>query len=214
MAYGFVAGYFLTSLFVTIIPWSSPSVAPLTALLVLASLAGGAFPDFDQLEFWGPIRIRKYFVHKKTCHYIAGYAVASAMLFTLASWSSQCTILLLALACAALGAWVHSIMDPLDGWRDDRPEQGIYEHMTKQWLPSLRLVMFAGLWEWVIQALAAVGFIAISANLPQLFVPGWKIATLTYFGIWGISAGFDALYRAPQRQTRERESVRAFRGLR
>ena len=214
MAYGFVAGYLLTSLFAEIVPWSSSLVLPLAAPLVLVSLVGGALPDLDQLEFWGPIQIRKYFVHKKTCHYITGYAIASAILFALATWFSPYTILLLALACVSLAAWVHCIMDPLDGWRDDRPEQGIYEHFTNKWLPSLRLVMFAGLWEWVIQALAAVGFIAISANLPQLIVPGWKIATLTYFGIWGISAGFDALHRAPQRQARERESVRAFRGLR
>lgn len=85
---------------------------------------------------------------------------------------------------------------------------------TKQWLPSLRLVMFAGLWEWVIQALAAVGFIAISANLPQLVVPGWKIATLVYFVIWIISVVFDALHRAPKRQAIEEESIRALRGLR
>jgi hypothetical protein len=214
MAYGFVAGYLLALLFANLFPWSASLVLPLTAFLALVSLFGGAIPDLDQLEFWGPTQIRKYFVHKKTCHYIIGYAVASAMLFVLADWFSQYTISLLALACVSLGASAHCLMDPLDGWRDEKPRQGIYEHVTKQWLPSLRLVMFAGLWEWVIQALAAVGFIAISANLPQLVVPGWKIATLVYFVIWIISVVFDALHRGPKRQAIEEESIRALRGLR
>jgi len=214
MAYGFVTGYLMTSLFVEFVPWNAPLVVPLTASLALVSLFGGALPDLDQLEFWGPMQIRKYFVHKKTCHYITGYAIASVMLFALASWFSQYTISLLALACVSLGAGVHCVMDPLDGWRDERPEQGIYEHATKQWLPSLRLVMFAGLWEWVIQALAAVGFVAISGNMPQLIVAGWKIATLVYFAIWIISFLFDAFYRAPKRRAIEEESIRALRGLR
>lgn len=125
MAYGFVVGYFFTSFFVELVPWSSPLVLPVTASLALASLAGGALPDLDQLEFWGPMQIRKYFVHKKTCHYITGYAIASAILFVLASWFSQYTVLLLALACVGLGAWVHCVMDPLDG----RP----FKDLVKQW---------------------------------------------------------------------------------
>jgi hypothetical protein len=215
MAYGFVSAYALTLLFAFgIAPSVYPVVMPITALLALAGLLGAALPDVDQLEFWGPVQIRKYFVHKKTLHYLSGYLIATVILVTLAVFISQYLTLLLLLACGSFAAWVHSIMDPLDGWRDDNPKQGIYEHLTCRWLPSLRLIMFAGMWEWVTQALATVGFIAISGNLSQLVVPGWQVATLTYFVIWAISAGFDGLYRAAKRQPREREHIRSFRGLR
>ena len=69
----------------------------------------------------------------------------SIVLLVLAGSIPQYSIALLALACASFGAWVQSAMDPLDGWRDNKPSQGIYEHLTRQWLPSLRLVMFAGM---------------------------------------------------------------------
>jgi hypothetical protein len=90
-------------------------------------------------------------------------------------------------------------MDPLDGWRNDHPEEGIYEHITRKWLPSRRIIHFAGMWEWVIQAFAAVWFIAISANLSQLFITGGQFGTLAYLGIFSISAVFDAKHRAPKR---------------
>lgn len=214
MAYGFVSAYLLTLVFSMVFPWASAGVVPITATLALAGLVGGAFPDVDQLEFWGPPQVRKYFVHKKTFHYILGYLILSILLLILAGSIPQYSIALLALACASFGAWVHSAMDPFDGWRDNKPSQGIYEHLTRRWLPSLRLIMFAGMWEWVIQALVTVGFIAISANLSQLVLPGWKIATLTYFGIWIVSASFDALHSAPKRQLRERRLIRPVRGLR
>jgi hypothetical protein len=212
-AYGFVAAYSLALIFSIVVPSAYTAVMPVTAWLVLSGVFGGFFPDIDQLEFWGPQQIRKYFVHKKTLHYITGYFVAMAILTSLAVFYPQYLLWLLGLACASLGAGVHSLMDPLDGWRDDHPEQGIYEHLRRKWIPSLRLVMFAGMWEWVIQAFAAIWFIAISANLSQLFLPGWKLGTVIYFFIWGISAVFDAHYVAPKRQSREIDYIRSLSEL-
>jgi len=213
MAYGFVSAYALGLIFTFgIAPSSRPLVLPITAWLALAGLVGGFFPDIDQLEFWGPDSIRKYFVHKKTFHYISGYFLACVVLVVLAVVFAEYLIQFLVLASASIAAWIHSVMDPLDGWRDDHPEQGIFEHITRRWLPSLRLIMFAGMWEWVVQAAATIGFIAISANLSQLVVPGWVLATVIYFVIWAISAGFDAFHRAPKRQPRESASIRTFRG--
>jgi len=213
MAYGFVFAYLLALAFVFgVAPWTYPVVMPVTAWFALAGLVGGFFPDIDELESRGPVRIRKYFVHKKTLHYLSGYLIASLLFMVLTIFVTQYLILFLGLSCGCFAAWVHSIMDPLDGWRDDHPEQGIYEHVTRRWLPSLRLIMFAGMWEWVIQAAATIGFIAISANLSQLVLPGWVLATITYAIIWAISAGFDAFYRAPKRQPREFAMIRSFRG--
>lgn len=174
-AYGFVAAYSLALLFVIVVPSAYNAVIPMTAWFVLAGVFGGFFPDIDQLEFWGPQQIRKYFVHKKTFHYITGYFIATVILASLAAIYPQYLFWFLALACASFGAGVHSLMDPLDGWRDDHPEEGTYEHLSRKWIPSLRLVMFAGMWEWVIQAFAAIWFIAISANLSQLFLPGGSL---------------------------------------
>jgi hypothetical protein len=212
-AYGFVAAFSLALLFANVVPSAYSVVMPLTAWFVLAGLVGGFFPDIDQLEFWGPEQLRKYFVHKKTLHYISGSFIATVILASLAAIYPQHLFWFLALACASVGAGVHSLMDPLDGWRDDHPEQGIYEHLSRKWIPSLRLVMFAGMWEWVIQAFAAIWFIAISANLSPLLLPGWKLGTVIYFFIWTISAVFDAQHMAPKRQSRELEYIRGLREL-
>jgi hypothetical protein len=119
-------------------------------------------------------------------------------------YQSQYAVWLLGLACASLGAGVHSAMDPFDGFRDSDQNQGIYEHVfLRRWIRSLNVVRFAHMWEWVIQAFATIWFIAISANLSQLIAPGWQIATGTYFAIWFVSAIFDVHIRAKGRQAKE-----------
>jgi hypothetical protein len=205
MAFGFVSSYFLAVLFATqIAAYSYPVVMPITAVFALVGLFGGLFPDVDQLEFWGPMRLRKYFVHKKTFHFLLGYFIATVLLLVLAVFESQYAVWLLGLACASLGAGVHSAMDPFDGFRDLDQNQGIYEHVfLRRWIRSLNVVRFAHMWEWVIQAFATIWFIAISANLSQLIVPGWQIATGTYFVIWFVSAIFDVHIRAKGRQAKE-----------
>jgi hypothetical protein len=59
----------------------------------------------------------------------------------------------------------------------------------------------------VLQAFAAIWFIAISANLTQQFLPGWQLGTLVYLGIWSVSVVFDAFYRAPKRQLKEAQQI-------
>ena len=144
-----------------------------------------------------------YFTHKKTLHYLLGYFALGTLLFITALESHQNSFWLLVLACGSVGAGVHCIMDPFDGWRDDNPQQGIYERLTRRWLPSLQLVVFAHMWEWVIQAFATIWFIAISAHLSHLLEPGWLVTTGTYFAIWIVSAAFDVHIRASDRQARE-----------
>lgn len=205
MAFGFVSSYFLAVFFVThVAGYAYPIVMPMTAIFVLVGLFGGLFPDVDQLEFWGPPWIRKYFVHKKTFHFLFGYFIATVLLLGLAVYETQFALWLLGLACASLGAGVHSAMDPFDGFRDSDQNQGIYEHVfLRRWIRSLNVVRFAHMWEWVVQAFATIWFIAISANLSQFIVPGWLVATGVYFVIWFISAVFDVHIRAKGRQAKE-----------
>lgn len=204
MAWGFVSAYTLSVVFASwIAPWSSVIILPITAWYALCGVVGGAIPDIDQLEFCGPLPLRKYFTHKKTLHYISGYLILAIILLSLAIAVRQYVVILVLLGCVAFGASVHSMMDPFDGWRDDRIDEGIFEHITQKWIASLHLVLFAGMWEWVIQAFAALCFIAISANLSQLIVPGWQLGTGVYLMIWLVSVLYDARYRAPKRQARE-----------
>jgi len=208
MAYGFVSGYLLTLLFAVVAPSSCSVVMPVTAFLALAGLVGGIIPDIDSLESLG-------FVHKKTCHFIVGYLLAAVGLFIVAWLFLERRVWVLVLACVALGGWLHSFMDIFDGFRDRDPSQGIYEHLfVRRWLRSLNKVGFAGTWEWILQALAALGFIAISANLSQLFVPGWQVSTVTYGCIWGISVTYDVLVRAKKRQEAEFSYIHGYRGIR
>lgn len=209
MAYGFVPAYLLTLFFAVVVaPSSYPVIMPVTAFLALMGLLGGIIPDVDSLESLG-------FVHKKTCHFIVGYLFAAIGLVVVAKLLPEWRVSTLALACVALGGWLHSFMDIFDGFRDFDPNQGIYEHLfVRRWLPSLQKVAFAGTWEWILQAFAALGFIAISANLSQLFVPGWQIATITYGGIWGVSVIYDVLVRAKRRQAAEFRYIRGYRGVR
>lgn len=202
MAYGFVAGFTIAAVFTIAAPWAT-FVLPNTAAFAIIGLVGGLFPDIDQFQFWGPPSVRKYFIHKRTLHYLFGYLILGALLFIVALEIPEYSFWFLLLTCGSIGAGIHSVMDPFDGWNDDHPEWGIYEHVTRRWLPSLQLVTFAHMWEWVIQAFAAILFIAISAHLSQLLQPGWEVATEAYFGIWIVSAVFDVHIRASARQAKE-----------
>jgi hypothetical protein len=210
--------YLLTILFVGV---TSPTiytiVVPVTAWLVIAGMIGGVLPDLDQLQFWGPPWLAKHFRHKDTCHYIFGYFIATAILLTANVFVPSYCLWLLGIACASVGAGFHSLMDPLDGWNNGNPAWGIFEHITQRWLPSLRWVMFAGMWEWIIQAFATIWFIWISANLSSLTIlawrfPGWVVAAGSYGSIWVVSTLWDA-HHAPERQERERELIRAIRRI-
>ena len=213
MAYGFVSAYGLALLFAVVVaPSSYPLVMSTTAWLVLAGLVGGIVPDVDSLESMG-------FVHKKTCHYIFGYLLATVLLVAIAALAPQYQVPIIALACITLAAWLHSIMDLADGFRDNDPSQGIYEHIVwRRWLPSRVWIPFAGTWEWVLQAFAALLFIPISANLSQLVmviaVPNWKVGTIAYGVIWVMSVLYDVLRQIPKRQAREFAKARTFRGIR
>jgi hypothetical protein len=214
MAYGFVSAYFLVWLYARIVaPSSYLVIMSVSAWLVLAGLFGGSIPDIDQLESLG-------FVHKKTCHYILGYLVAAVILVVAANYVPQYQLPTLMLACVTLAAWLHSFMDLFDGFRDDDPRQGIYEHIWGRWLSSRQWIGFAGTWEWVLQAFAALCFIPISANLSQLVVfptvQNWKLGTFVYAGIWGVSVVYDVWIQASKRRRQEREfaGIRGFRGIR
>lgn len=215
MAYGFVSAYFLAWFYAgVVVPSSYLLIMSVSAWFVLAGLVGGFIPDIDQLESLG-------FVHKKTCHYILGYLIAAVVLVMAAALVPQYQVSMLWFACVALAAWLHSFMDIFDGFRDDDPTQGIYEHLIwRRWLPSFQWIPFAGTWEWVLQAFAALWFIPISANLSQVIViavvQNWKLGTFIYAGIWGVSLLYDIMIQALKRRRQEREfaRVRGFRGIR
>ena len=156
-----------------------------TAWFVIAGLLGGGFPDFDGWESIG-------LTHRKSCHYIFGYFFATLMLVGIAILFPQSRFWAILFACITLGACFHSAIDLADGGRNNDLSQGVYEHVfLRRWLPAHNWIRFAGMYEWVLQALAALWFIPISANLSQLVVPNWLLGMLAYAAIWAVSLGYD-----------------------
>jgi hypothetical protein len=187
MACGFVSAYFLAFIFSMVVPSSYPLFVSASAFLVVAGLVGGGFPDFDGWESIG-------LVHRDSCHYIVGYLFATLMFVVLATLCPQYQFWAILFACFTLGAWVHSIMDLADGGRNNDLSQGVHEHVFwRKWLPAHNWIPFARMYEWVLQAFAALWFIPISANLsqPVAGVPSWLLGTLAYAAIWVISIWYD-----------------------
>ena len=187
MAWGFVLAYLLALILSIAVPSSYPLVMSATAWFVIAGLFGGALPDFDGWESIG-------LVHRKSCHYIFGYFFATLMLVGIAILSPQSRFWAVLFACITLGAWFHSAIDLADGGRNNDLSQGVYEHVfLRRWLRAHDKIQFARMYEWVLQALAALWFIPISANLSQLTgsLPNWSLGTLAYAAIWAVSLGYD-----------------------
>jgi hypothetical protein len=199
MACGFVSAFGLALLFATVVPPSHSVIMSTTALLVIAGLFGGFIPDIDRLEYGG-------IMHRKTLHYILGYLIATVMLVVSAAIAPQLQVQILMLACATIGAWVHSIMDLGDGGRNNDLSQGVYEHLIwKKWLPAHDCVPFASPRELVLQAGVALLFIPISANLSQMVIratvtlPNWVVGTIAYGVTWAMSAAYDLQHQVPKR---------------
>jgi hypothetical protein len=187
MAWGFVFAYLLAFLFVIFVPSSYPAIVSATAYLAIAGILGGGFPDVDGWESRG-------FVHRNSCHYIIGYLFATLILVAVAVVFPQYRFWMALFACFTLGAWGHSVMDLADGGRNNGLSQGVYEHVfLKRWLPAHNWIPFARMYEWVLQAFAALWFIPISANLSQLVVsvPNWLLGMFAYAVIWAVSLWYD-----------------------
>jgi hypothetical protein len=196
MAWGLVFGCLIGLWFTSNLNITYPIAVPAPLMLGILGMCGGALPDLDQLESLG-------FVHKKTCHFIMGYLAAAVILLVVTPLVPDSRLWVLTFACISLGAGLHSIMDIFDGFRDDNPTQGIYEHLTRRWLPSFHMVVFGEKWDWAILALAFALLIPISVKISQLLPPGLEITFVVVFMIWIVSAVFDAFFRAPARQLRE-----------
>lgn len=187
MAWGFVWAYFLALILSIAVPSSYPLVMSATAWFVIAGLLGGGFPDFDGWESIG-------LTHRKSCHYIFGYFFATLILVASAILFPQSRFWAILFACITLGACFHSAIDLADGGRNNDLSQGIYEHVfLRRWLRAHDKIPFAGMYEWVLQALAALFFIPISANLSQLTasLPNWLLGLLAYAAIWAVSLEYD-----------------------
>lgn len=189
MGYGFLLAYLLTFLVDKTFS-SSSSLASWSVCLVLAGLFGGAAPDIDRC-------LRCGFSHRKTFHYpvLPGLlAVASGLL-----WSCNYLSILAALAsCFFAGAWLHSLLDIIDGsWADD---QGVYEHLRGRWIRPLNWVHFASLTEWVLLAISAILVIFVSLRLPRLaWFPGWG-AGAAYLLIVAVTLAYEIPKEVPRRR--------------
>jgi hypothetical protein len=204
MAWGLFSGCFIGLFFAPNLNLTYPIVVPAPLALGILGMFGGALPDLDQLESLG-------FVHKKTCHFIMGYLAAAAVLLVGALLFPSFQLFLLPFACISLGAGLHSIMDIFDGFRDDNPAEGIYEHLTGRWLPSFHIVGFGEKWDWAILALAFALLLPTSVKITHIFPQGLEITFGAVFMIWIVSAVFDAFFRAPQRQLREHVQLERLR---
>lgn len=186
MAWGFVWAYVLALIFSLSVPSSYPLIMPATAWFVIVGLVGGGFPDVDGWESRG-------FVHRNSCHYIVGFLFATLILVGVAVLFPQYRFWMVLFACFTLSAWIHSIMDLADGGRNNDLSQGVYEHVfLRRWLPARNWIPFAKMYEWVLQAFAALWFIPISASLSR---PGWILGTTAYGFIWVVSVLYDVKHQ-------------------
>ena len=193
MEFGFIIAFFLIKLTEWITPSaSSESILPLSTILVLLGFFGGLLPDIDNLENIG-------FSHRKTLHFPIGYGLLTVLLVGLAYFISDFSVYIMGFACIFAGAWLHSVMDILDGFYEV-PEHGVYEHITRKWISALNLIPFASLWEWSLQSIGAVTFIAISPFLPEIFtLPGWIVAVVLYLIVWLLSTLWEFRKKVPKR---------------
>jgi hypothetical protein len=204
MGYGFISAYFLAILLEKFLfPQSSSEIASLNVLLVLLGLIGGAFPDVDRLEQFG------FLSHRKTLHYMAGYGLLAIILIALGYFAPlNLRLWIIGLSCFLVGAWLHSFMDIFDGpWAEDI-NKGVYEHLTRRWLRALNWIPFASLQEWSLQSFSIVLAIGISPQLESLFaIPGWLMATISYFAIWLFSTVYEFHISVPKRWEIEKRAL-------
>jgi hypothetical protein len=202
MSYGFISAYFLALLLEKFLfPQSSSEIASLNVLLVLLGLIGGAFPDLDRLEQFG-------FSHRKTFHYMVCYELLAIILIALGYFAPpNLRLWIIGLLCFLVGAWLHSFMDIFDGpWAEDI-NKGVYEHLTKRWLRALNWIPFATLWEWSLQSFSIVLAIVISPQLSLFAIPGWLMATISYFAIWLLSTVYEFRISVPKRWEIEKRAL-------
>lgn len=199
MGYGFIIAYFLILSSRFLIPSSNYSMEAFHCLSVLLGLVGGFFPDIDRWEKFG-------LSHRKTLHYPIGYGLISIV--TMVFGRLESSILLTGVSCFLAGAWLHSFMDIFDGFWVDI-EKGVYEHITGKWIKPLDWVPFATTREWSLQLLSSVFAIGISPQLQMLeSLPGWTIATSSFFGVWLLSTLWEFRRTVPKRIEMEAQAFK------
>ncbi len=199
MGYGFVFSYVLILLLDKILPGSFSEIISYDVFFVLFGLGGGLLPDIDRLESLG-------FSHRKTLHYISGYIIAAILLIIL-EYFIDLTFWTIGFSCLFFGAWLHSVMDVFDGFWAEDPNKGVYEHITGGWIRALNMVPFASLWEWSLQWLSSIFVISVSPHLSGIsFIPGWMIATSSYFILWLIATLYEFRRTVPRRWEMEKRT--------
>lgn len=105
--------------------------SPLVAIegLILASAAGGFFPDLDMLG-----------IHRKTLHRPFQYAIAGLLFGVLGYFSSY----FLLFAIFLLSASIHSFSDIICNGKTMRPwsstdDRAVFNHLTQEWIHPKRL---------------------------------------------------------------------------
>jgi hypothetical protein len=195
MGYGFAFAYFLSlPLGIAFFPWNSSEISSFSVYFVLAGLAGGVLPDIDRWEQIG-------FSHRKTLHYVTGYGLLVIILIGLVYvLPRSLTVWIVGSSCFFAGAWLHSIMDILDGFWADDVNKGVYEHLTKRWIRALNRIPFASLQEWSVQSFSTVLVIAIAPQLTAFAViPGWLVAMSSFFVTWLFSTAYEFRETVPKR---------------
>jgi len=204
MAAGFVISGISFRFLIQLLPsYTRPDLLLLFPYVLVAGLLGGLFPDLDRIdrEIIG-FRI----VHRRTLHYIMGYACAGVIVAVLLIVYPDQALILGPLFAFLLSAWVHTVMDVFDGRQRGRPG-AVYEHIMRRWISGKEVIPFASTKEWILYSATAMGFIVFAIYPYPITLLGSDLLTLPavfYVLTWIPAAIYELKYVAPKRRARER----------
>lgn len=200
MAAGFVLSGISYRLLAQLFPYYVRSdLLLLFPYVLVAGLVGGLFPDLDRMEreILG-FRV----VHRKTLHFIVGYASAGGLVAVLLLLHPEHAWILGPLFAFLLSAWAHTVMDVFDGEQKGRPG-AVYEHFTRRWIRGKEVIPFASTKEWILYSAIAMGFIVFAIYPYPITLLGSDLLTLPavfYVLTWIPAAVYEWKYVAPKRR--------------
>ena len=206
MAAGFVLSGISYRLLAQVFPYYVRSdLLLLFPYVLIAGLAGGFFPDLDRMEreILG-FRV----VHRKTLHFILGYAWTAGVAAVLLLLYPEHAWLFGPLFAFLLSAEAHTVMDVFDSGQRGRPG-AVYEHFTGRWIKGKEVIPFASTKEWVLYSAIAIGFIVFAFYPYPITLLGSDVLTLPvifYTITWIPAAVYEWRYVAPKRKGRHAAS--------
>ena len=200
MAAGFVISGVL---YRTLVQFSPPNARAGMMLLfpnvLIAGLAGGAFPDLDRLDRQ-VLCLR--LVHRRTLHFLFGYAFTGGLVAALLPLFPEHAWLLGPLAGLLVSAGLHCLMDVYDGVQRGRPG-ALYEHVTGRWIRGRRLIPFGSAKEWVLYSAFSIGFLVFATYPTPIAVLGsdaLNLSLVLYLVTWVPAVIYEWRFVLPKRR--------------